>query len=219
MFLSPCKSNYIWQVLKRFLIDKERCENDNIATPEENDNADLKKKKQQNVFFTLILTETFVPMTDSVLRSLDSTSSQLEATLLRLRTSFGLLISLELYDGKGANCSRKFSRGCLLFLQNSSCSQKYISPPLSPIWGSTQKTAFSISPAVYLKINSSRWKNYIIFFFHDFVQLRMLHTLQLFIICTVKAAVKTWTTDYSVTHGLQRTQNEETISEHDSFPF
>lgn len=113
-----------------------------------------------HVFFIIILT--FLFMMKSVLNSLDSKNPQLEAALLRPRTSFSLLIYPELYDGKGANCSRKFSRGCLLLLQRSSCSQKYTIPLLSQIWACIQKTVFSIFPAVYLKINSFSWKNYII---------------------------------------------------------
>lgn len=95
---------------------------------ENSDNADCRKK---HVFFAIILT--FVLMMKSVLNSLGSKNPLLETTLLRLRTSFSLLIYPELYDGKGANCSRKFSRGCLLLLQSSSCSQKYIIPLLSQI--------------------------------------------------------------------------------------
>lgn len=79
------------------------------------------------------LTETFVALMDSLLHSLDRKSPKLGATPSRLRTSFGILIYLELYDGGGANYSRKFSRGCLLLLQSSSCIQKYISPLLSQI--------------------------------------------------------------------------------------
>lgn len=182
------KSNYIWQVLKKFLINKEKCENYSIITPigryEENDNADFKRAR---VFFAIILT--FVLMMNSVLNSLDSKNPQLEATLLRLRTSFSLLIYPELYDGKGANCSRKFSRGCLLLLPSSSCSQKYIIPLLTQIWGWIQKTAFSILPAVYLKIFSFSWKNYIISPPH-LVQLCHLHSLQLFVIHSIMVAVR-----------------------------
>lgn len=132
---------------------------------------------------------------NSVLNSLDSKNPQLEATLLRLGTSFSLPIYPELYDGKGANCSRKFSRGCLLLLQRSSCSQKYIIPLLPQIWVCIQKPAFPIPPAVYLKINSFSWKNYIISPPH-FVQLHLLHSLQLFVIHSVMVAAR---------HGLENT--------------
>lgn len=91
----------------------------------------MQMQEKKHVFFAIILK--FVPMMKSVLNSLDSKNPQMEATLLRFRTFFSLLIYPELYDGKGANCSRKFSRGCLLLLQKSSCSQKYIIPLFSQI--------------------------------------------------------------------------------------
>lgn len=152
----------------------------------------------KSILFTIVLTEMLVPMMDSLLLSLDNSSPQLEATLLRLGTSFGLPIYLELYDrGEGVNCSRKFSRDCLLFPQSSSCSQNNVSLLLPNLRLHSEKCLFYVPCCLSQnqQLQAKALHNICtFFFFHHFERLCMLHSLQLFTIYSVKAAVR---------HGLQ----------------